>query len=239
MSLIKNYYEEMPKKYKAKQRTYKNFDKIHISIPNRIAVIGSSGSGKSNILLNLIIGMNCFSKIYMFIKCPEEPLYKFIIEELRLVEKKLKTEILFVSTDMDELPSVDDFDPDQNNLCIFDDVISESISKLKNVSDLWIRGRKQNITTIFLSQSYTAIPKLIRKNTDVIIFKKIGTKRDLSLILSEYSLDLPLDELKRMYKSCHTSSITNFFMINQSARDPKYMYCHNFDAIPRIKENEE
>ena len=210
MSMI-NFYTSMPKKYTSKQRTYANYKEVHINIPTRIALIGSSGSGKSNILINLIYKMNCFSKIYMFVKCPDEPLYKFFIDKIREVEKKFKTEILMVSTELDDIPEVDDFDRDENNLCVFDDVISESSLKLKKIKDLWIRGRKQNITTVFLSQSYHAIPLLIRQNTDILLFKKIGTERNLKMILSEFKLDKTMDELMDMYKRSDTSDICNFF----------------------------
>lgn len=232
-----NFYESMPKKYRSKQTTYANYKEVHISIPNRIALIGSSGSGKSNILINLLYQMNCFTKIYMFVKCPDEPLYKFYIEEIRAVEKKLKTEILMVSTDLDDLPEVDEFDKEQNNICIFDDVISESSMKLKKVADLWIRGRKQNITSVFLSQSYHAIPLLVRKNTDILMFKKIGTKRDLTLILSDFSLDKTMDELKDMYQKSDTSDICNFFMIDTSAgQEKKWMFRKNFTPFEDLEE---
>ena len=107
MSTMINYYKEMPKKYQTRQTQYKNFDKMHIMIPNRMALIGSSGSGKSNTLINLIIGMNCFTKIYMFVKCPDEPLYRFLIEEIEAIEEKLKVKIIFVYPNIDDLLPVD------------------------------------------------------------------------------------------------------------------------------------
>lgn len=234
-----NFYQSMPKKYQEKQKSYKNYSKYHIKIPNRIAIVGSSGSGKSNILLNLIIGMNCFTKIVMMVKTPNEPLYKFLIDEIRDIEKKLEIDMLMVSSDLEDLPNVDDFDESENNLVIFDDMISESSSKLTKVKEFWVRGRKSGITTIFLSQSFFKIPQLVRQNTDVIIFKKIGTKRDLSMILSEYSLDKDIDELKAMYKACNTSKITNFFMIDiSSVNEPEYMFRKNFRGFKYLIEND-
>lgn len=230
-----DFYARMPRRYQSKLRTYPNYDKIKISIPNRLAIVGSSGSGKSNTLLNLICGMNCFDQIFLFVKNPHEPLYNFFISEIMEIEKKLDVSILNVSTSLDDLPEVDEFDPEKNNLCVFDDMISESSMKLKKVQDLWIRGRKHNITTIFLSQSFYKIPLLIRQNTDVLIFKKIGTKRDLSMILSEYGgLGVDIDDLKKMYKFCDTSKITNFFMIDMTTnQNPKYVFRKNFSPILR------
>jgi hypothetical protein len=225
MSSIVNYYQMMPKKYQSKMKLYKNFEQMHILIPNRIALIGSSGSGKSNVLINFILGMNCFSKIYMFVKSPDEPLYKFLIEEMRSIEKTMDREIIFVYTDIAELEDFDSYASDENKLFVFDDVISEKTAKLQRVADLWIRGRKCGITTVFLSQSYYKIPQLIRQNTEILIFKKIGTKRDLNMILADSSLDVTLPQLQAMYKSCETSSITSFFMIDKSiGQEPEYMF---------------
>ena len=233
MSELINYYTEMPKKYKVKTQQYKNFDKMHIMIPNRMALIGSSGSGKSNVLINLIIGMNCFTKIYMFVKCPDEPLYRFLIEEIEAIEEALKVKIVYVYSDIDELLPVDEYDRDETTLMIFDDVISEKQSKLKHIADLWIRGRKQNITTVFLSQSYYMISKLIRQNTEVLMFKKISTRKDLNMILADASLDATLPQLQEMYKSCNTHSITDMFMIDKtSGQDPQYLYRHNWIGLP-------
>ena len=231
MNII-NFYESMPKKFTAKAALYKNYDQIKIKIPNRMMIVGSSGSGKSNVLLNLVYGINAFTKIYLFVKSPEEPLYQFLINDLQAVETKLKIEILTVSTQLDELPEVDEFSKEEMNLVIFDDIITEKLAKLQKVSDLWVRGRKQNVTTIFLTQSYHSVPKLIRQNTDVLLFKKIGTKRDLTLILSEYGLDKTVDELREMYKASNTSDICNFFMIDMSpGQRPELMYRHNFNPI--------
>ena len=235
-----DFYARLPAKYQSKQRTYPNYDKIKISIPSRIILNGASGSGKSNCLLNLIVGMNCFDKIYLFVKNPQEPLYNFFINEMMEIEKKMDTSILTVSTELDDLPEVDDFDPQCNNLVVFDDMISEKSIKLKRIQDLWIRGRKHNITTIFLSQSFYKIPQLVRQNSDILMFKKIATKRDLSMILSEYGgLGVDIDELKAMYKFCDTSKITNFLMIDMSpGQKPEYVFRKNFSPILRKTEEE-
>lgn len=226
-----NCYAGLPARFRAQSRPYRNFERVRILLPARVAIIGSSGSGKSNILLNLVLQLNAFTKIYMFVKSPDEPLYAYLIEEIRKIEAKLGVEILVVSTDLDELPEVDSFDGKEATLMIFDDIISESAAKLKTVSDFWIRGRKRSLSLIFLTQSFFAVPKIIRGNTDVFIFKRLG-KRDLNLVLSDFSLTKTGPELMEMYRSCDTTNISNFFMIDLSpSQDPRYIYRHNFDPI--------
>lgn len=236
---VLNCYSGLPKKYQNVKDSYTNFSKTHILLPSRIAVIGSSGCGKSNILLNLILQINAFQKIYMFVKSPEEPLYAFFIDEIRKIEAMLDEEILFVSSSLEDLPVLDSLDPKVTHLLIFDDIITEALSKLKNVSDMWVRGRKRNVTSIFLSQSYFHIPKLIRSNTSVFIFKQL-TKKDLSLVISDFTLNKTANELLEMYRKCDTSNISSFFMIDMtSGQEPEYIYRHNFEPIDRVESEDD
>jgi hypothetical protein len=238
MSGLVNWYEQMPKEYQEPLIRYPNYDKVHLRIPMRCAIVGSSGSGKSNTLLNIIMAMNCWSVIIMAVKCPEEPLYKFFIETIRKIEKRLSTakhpvSILTVVTEVDEVPPVNSFDKTKQSLVIFDDMIGEKDAKLKSIADFWTWGRKQMITTIFISQSYFMIPKTIRKNCDVLAFKNIGTNRDLKTILSEYTkLDKSVEDLKRMYQQCRTTDITSCFLIDmQEAPGSKWTYRCNFTPL--------
>ena len=58
---ILNMYETAAKKYAHKSIQYKNLSKIQISLPTRMLVIGTSGSGKTNLVVNLIRIFGCFS----------------------------------------------------------------------------------------------------------------------------------------------------------------------------------
>ena len=48
--------------------------------PYRILIIGGSGSGKTNILLNLINEHHDIDKIYLYAKDLNEPKYKILIK---------------------------------------------------------------------------------------------------------------------------------------------------------------
>lgn len=230
---ILNFYNILEKQGKqVKKKQYPNYETYKLSVPNRILFIGSGASGKTNVLMNFVICVGAWTKIVMLVKMPDEPLYKYLIKEIREVEAKLDVDILTVSDTLDDLPDVDSFDAKENTLLIIDDMIGESAKDLKKVSHFWIRGRKRGVSCAFLTQSYFATPKLIRQNTDVLIFKKL-TLRDLKMVLKEYSLDKTVDELMAMYKSWNpSSSITDFFMIDTSpGQAPELMYRHNFTPI--------
>ena len=65
-------------------------------------------------------------------------------------------------------------------LIVFDDMIAdmESSEKLSPiVTELFLRGRKLNISLIFIPQSYFKVPKTIRLNATHYFIMKIPNKR--------------------------------------------------------------
>ena len=65
-------------------------------------------------------------------------------------------------------------------LIVFDDIIADLINN-KNlnsiVNELFIRGRKLNISLVFITQSYFKVPKDVRLNTAHFYITKIPNKR--------------------------------------------------------------
>jgi len=231
MSTI-NFYSVLPKKYQTKLQTYKNYDRIRISLPFRMLIIGSSGAGKTNLLLNIIQNISAWNKIALVAKNTEEPLYQYFIDQIQQVEEDSKTQILTVGNSIDDIPDVDSFSPENSNLLILDDLISEKESKLQNIRSIFIRGRKQNLSTVFLSQSYFKIPLMIRQNSDYIILKKIASIKDLIRISSEYSMDKSPEDITRLYKKVMAGAdITKFFMIDLNASDPRWRYRANYTPV--------
>lgn len=231
MVLVKNYYEILPKKYKQDKPTYPNFSKIRIELPFRCLIIGASGSGKTNLLLNIISNINAWNKIFLIAKNTSEPLYKFLIDLIKEIERITKSSILTVGNNIEDIPDIDSIDPKNSNLLILDDLISEKESKLNNINSIFIRGRKQNLSTIFISQSYFKIPKMIRQNADYMILKKINSSKDLKRIVSEYALDVSADDIMRLYKHANNGELTDFFLIDLITTDYRYKYRKNFDPI--------
>ena len=75
------------------------------------------------------------------------------------------------SNDMDDVQkNIDDYNLDKENkiLIVFDDMIADMIhnKKLNSiVTELFIRGRKLNISLVFITQPYFKVPKDVRLNT--------------------------------------------------------------------------
>ena len=225
MSSAINFYKHIGKKYSdGSKGKYKNYDKIKIEIPMRLLIVGASGSGKTNTLLNIISQMNSWQKIYLCGRNINQPLYRFLIDIL-------DEDTLFVCENVDDLPQIEEFDPKIQNLLIFDDMICENNATLKKISSFFIRARHVNVSSVFLSQSYFDTPKLVRKNCDYIILKKINTKRDLKMLMKEYNLDDNLDNVMNIYQKISKSGMENWFLIDTNTNDPTLKYRFNFSPI--------
>ena len=54
--------------------------------PDRILIIGGSGSGKTNTLLNLINEQNDIDKVYSYVRDLNEPKYKVVLKNVKMQE---------------------------------------------------------------------------------------------------------------------------------------------------------
>ena len=71
---------------------------------------------------------------------------------------------------------------EKNILILFDDRIAAMLSNKKLntlVTELFIRGRKLNISLVLITQSYFVFPKIIRLNSTNYFVLKIPNKREL------------------------------------------------------------
>ena len=71
----------------------------------------------------------------------------------------------------------------KSKLIVFDDMIAdmESNKKLRPiVTELFLRGRKLNISLVFISPSYFKAPKNIRINATHYFIMRISTKENLN-----------------------------------------------------------
>ena len=79
---------------------------------------------------------------------------------------------------------MEDYNPRKKRrvLIVFDDMIAdmESNKKLSPIgTELFLRGRKINISLVFTSQSYFKVPKTIRLNARFYFVMKIPNKKEL------------------------------------------------------------
>ena len=156
--------------------------------PCRILIIGGSGSGKTNVLSNLIENQPGIDKIYLYAKDPYEAKYQYLInkrESVGINHFNDPKALIEYSNDMhDVYKNINYYNPDKENkiLIVFDDMIADMIHNKKLdsvVTKLFIRGRILNISFVFIGQSYFEVPKDVRLNTTDIFISKIPNKRKL------------------------------------------------------------
>jgi hypothetical protein len=234
---FKNYYEDLPKKYHSETIEYPNEPLMKISLPKHILVVGYTGAGKTNWVRNFFDKVGVFTKVYLFAKDLEEPLWKQFIDEMKAMSKAMHGhDLLFVSSDIGQLPNPDDIDKKQNNLIIFDDMITEKEAKLRTAAEYFVRIRKQNGVCVFITQSYFKTPQIIRLQAAYLAIIKLGTAGDIMRIMREQDItDLGKEGLKRIYNmTCGRNNrnvITNFLLIDKNTNEPSYRFRHNFAPI--------
>ena len=92
----------------------------------------------------------------------------------------------------------------------------ESNKKLSPiVTELFLRGRKLNISLVFISQSYFKVPKTITLNVTDYFIMKILNKRDLQQIASNHSSDINFKDFMKLYKDYTKEPFS--FLVNDSA----------------------
>ncbi len=231
---VENLYATIPKKFKEEERHYDNEEKLKIKIPFQMCITGTTGSGKTNALIQLIKKMNCFEHIMLWAKDTEEPIYASFIDMMRQAEKKSGESILTVSNILTDLPSVDTLNKEKNNLLILDDMITEKDKDLKSrVEPYYIRGRKKNCSVVFLAQDYFKIPITVRKNSSYFIFTKVDSERDLTTILKDHGLGVTDEQIEQMYLTATKDGFPNFFMIDKkSGPGNPYRFRKNYKPIP-------
>ena len=179
--------------------------------PYRILIIGSSGSGKTNALLNLINNQSDIDKIYLYAKDPYEKKYQYLISKRKEVGldhfNNPKTFIEYSNDMRDVYKNIEDYNPGRERkiLIVFDDMIADMINNKKLnpiVFESFIRGRKLNISIVFITQSYFKVPKGVRLNSTDFFIMKILNKRELQQMSLNHSSDNDFKDFMKIYKEC-------------------------------------
>jgi hypothetical protein len=198
--------------------------------PFRLLICGSSGCGKTNLLMNLIYNYLYYNKIYIYAKDLTESKYQMLQDFFEEVNETMKDEtgedfqVAIFSSSKDDIVNVDDLDKEYQNLIIFDDFVTESDQRL--IIDLFIRSRKKNCSLIYLTQSYFSTPKDIRLQCNYFIFYNISNERELTEIQRDHCLDIDKETFKKYFNKA-TSEPYSFFLIDKKSRELRFR--KNFD----------
>ena len=142
-----------------------------------------------------------------------------------MLEKKLKDDVKFYENGV--IPSIDEFNGKEQVCVIFDDLMT--MKNQSSIVEYFIRGRKKNISMMYLTQSYYKCPKSVRINCSIIILKKLSSKKDLKSVLDDNSLGVDLRQLEKIYTDC-TRDKLDFLMVDVDA-EPENKFRCNFTPI--------
>ena len=219
MSDICNMYLKVPKSLLRKSDN-PNYDLHGIKLPARICVSAPSGSGKTNFVVNFISMCSqkggTFSSILILTRDADEALYEFL---------KLKSDQIQIKEGLHNLPELKKFDKDENHLVVIDDLVLAKDQS--SVCEYFIRCRKQNVTIMYLSQSFFKIPIIIRQNSNYVIVLGIGNKRSMNLMLSEFAIGASKEQLMGLYKEA-TREKMHFLLIDVDETDPEKKFRQDF-----------
>ena len=144
----------------------------------------------------------------------------------------------------DVYKNISGYNPDKENkiLIVFDDMIADMINNKKLnsiVTELFIRGRKLNISLVFITQSYFKVPKDVRLNTTHFFIMKIPNKRELQQIAVSHSSHIDFKDFINIYEKCMDEPYS--FLVNDTtlASDNPLRFrrnLHNMTINDQIKD---
>lgn len=226
--------------------------------PFRMVIVGSTGSGKSNLIKNFIYNFykEYFDEIYIFCGSADDieeyerlgdktkyRLFNYKKNKLYKSKTEYMTEKLIITqkTTAEEieelLEQIEEDEEKPRVLLIFDDMITTEIfkrsSNMNVIDTIMIRGRHigRGLSVIFSTQKATALNRNIRNtnNSHIILFSNLG-KLELKTIAEENAGNLDEKDFMKLYYDL-TKNKYSFMIINKLAPPEKRFQNQNFEYI--------
>jgi energy-coupling factor transporter ATP-binding protein EcfA2 len=225
---IKDWYEEANKELKTKPKVDKTFKNHYIKNNSMIALIGATGCGKSNAIIDFLARTpNKWYRILLFTgSTGDEPLYNFLKKRIDGIE---------IIDDPDALPEITDFNDEDktlDKLAIFDDIICLPKKQMDKVAKWFICSRKWSFTTLCTAQNITSLPQIIRRNIHYFFLYHMNDANSINWILRTYNNGDDPKEIKKLYNSV-IHEPKQFFMLDTRSND-ETRYRKNFTTFLKI-----
>jgi len=217
---IVNFYDKLGIKGAVLPKTWK---KHHMFNKSHCLVIGGTGSGKSNALINYISRSS--GEFYKIIVCSfsttDEPLYN-------MLEETGKIELI---SDIEEVPDLEEFDDehkDKPKLIVFDDFLNLQKKDMKKIAKYLIAGRKFGFSVWLMAQDYVSVPKILVRNINYFIIFKINDNISLNNIIRNHNVSDTDPSIIKATCSLCTQTFGDFFMIDMKTGNLKERFRKNF-----------
>lgn len=212
-------------------------EQILLPFPFSLIISGRSGSGKTNLLMNLLTRKNMYGGYFQYIlvfspTSPFDDLYK----NLKIPKDNLKPK--FSSEDLEKIlearqkqikkHGIKKVAEESRLLIIFDDTIADQdFLRSREALQLFTLLRHYLISVILLTQTYNKVPKPLRNNANgVMIFP--SNRSEIEILKDELC---PPALLKKEFEKLieyATSDKHSFLYINNKA-DLQHRYKKNLD----------
>ncbi len=205
-------------------------------------ISGASGSGKSNLIVNLMNNTNTTKD-----KKHRKSYYQ-MFEHVILVSPSAHTikdsplenisddqKFNSISEDMFDLVdsmTEDGVEDDVHTLLILDDVSSQIRMKEneKLLTQLVKNRRHLNLSIWIVTHKVTDAPPALRSNANLIFLFKPKTNKEIETIQSEYMM-MPKQQAEELMKAAHKKRF-DFMIIDTSLRtDSEFLFFRNFNQL--------
>lgn len=194
------------------EENYINYYEWAPKWPFRLYIIGKPGSGKSTLVLNLILDGVHWDKIYLYTKTPDEDKYQALnnfIEEYKK-QANLEESPLTISNSFDDVIHLDHLDRNKQNLIILDGCHKPN----DNIYNLLKESRKLNTSIILIGHNFFDSPKNIRNCCNYFALFEIDDTRDVKEISDHISLNK--EEFLKKYYNVVKQPYGFFFIDNNN-----------------------
>jgi hypothetical protein len=214
--------------------------------PSAVIFNGKSGSGKSNLMVNLLSRPEFYGKTnpkdkksgyfdVVFLFSPTANGGDDLVKFLEIPKKRIFTD--FDKTKLDRILDLQDsivtdkgLDRSPKMLIIFEDIQSDSkFMNTKSFLRCFIQGRHMNVSTFLCGQSWTLTPRKCRLQANNIFFFP-SANSEVEILLNEFCPPhCDKKDFAKVVKYC-TAKPYNFLSINMRV-PPDQRYRHNLDVI--------
>ena len=116
----------------------------------------------------------------------------------------------------DVYENIHDYNSSRKRKIVFDDMIASIMTNKRFqaiIKKLFIICRKLSILFVFITQSYSTVPKDVRLNSTLYLIMKINNKRESQNIVINHSADIDYGDFMKIYREC-TEEPYNFLTID-------------------------
>jgi GTPase SAR1 family protein len=242
----------------------------------RALIIGQSGSGKTSIVLRMLLEDNLldYNKLFVFGKSLHQPEYKIlkagfenglpkstivdILKHNKLInelEDKPENVAIGLGQDLDDtekgdiscefyedptsIPDPKDFDKQDKNLIIFDDIMTDKNQSAPGA--FFTRSRHNNIDCIYISQNYYHLPRhTIRTNSNFLVLFNLDPT-DTDHLYRDSGASVDFKDINKFRDMCNKAwkRSYGYLVIDKSKKDlhQKYRYQLELNKSEQITES--